>query len=157
MNESGVISTTFRVVHESKLTPEKDFYPGNVESDNINLRVSFNDKVDFTAIENATVYTYNFTHPSIKNYFSEVSPGSYFLEFSTIGARAGNNTVTIFAESINYRSTSINITIYVTKQTILTVDSTFLQGVPYKSNFTINFNYTEKYGGAGIEATVLST
>ncbi|MHA1296912.1 MAG: hypothetical protein ACTSPH_09950, partial [Promethearchaeota archaeon] len=157
LNESGVISTTFRVVHESKLTPEKDFYPGNVESDNINLRVSFNDKVDFTAIENATVYTYNFTHPSIKNYFSEVSPGSYFLEFSTIGARAGNNTVTIFAESINYRSTSINITIYVTKQTILTVDSTFLQGVPYKSNFTINFNYTEKYGGAGIEATVLST
>jgi len=157
LNESGVISTTFRVVHDSKLTPEKDFYPGNVEGDNINLRVSFNDNVDFTAIENATIYTYNFTHPSIKNYFSEVSPGSYFLEFSTIGAKAGNNTITIYAESINYKSTAINITIYVTKQTILTVDSTFLQGVPYKSNFTINFNYTEKYGGAGIEATVLST
>ncbi|GAG95307.1 unnamed protein product, partial [marine sediment metagenome] len=53
------------------------------EGTSINLKVSFNDLKDGKAIEGAVVYTYNFTHPTIIQNFSEISPGYYvFLDFN---------------------------------------------------------------------------
>ena len=157
LNESGLIYKTFRVKHESSLTPEKDSFENVLEGTMINLKVSFNDKENFDAIENALLYTYNFTNPTVEHYFVETSPGSYLLEFNTIGGNAGINTITIHANSSAYVNNKVNITIDLIKQTTLTVDSTFLQDVSYKSNFSIQFNYTETFGDAGISADSLFT
>jgi hypothetical protein len=157
LNETGIIYNTFRVTHFSKLTPEQDFFENILEGTSINLKVSFNDLENFDAIEGATVYTYNFTHPGIIQYFSETTPGFYILEFNTIGGLAGNNTVVIYANSANYVNTQTNITIDVIKETTITVENDFLTDVSYKSNFTIQFNYTEFYTGGGIDPTTLST
>jgi len=157
MNETGIIYKTLRVKHYSKLTPDKDFFQNKLEGTIINLRVSFNDIENFDAIEGALVYTYNFTNPSIIQYFSETNPGSYILEFNTIGGLAGNNTVTVYANSTNYVNAQVDIIVDVIKETIITVDNDFLIDVPYKSNFTIQFNYTEFYTGGGIDPTSLST
>ncbi|MFX1496752.1 MAG: hypothetical protein ACFFBH_04425 [Promethearchaeota archaeon] len=157
MNETGIIYKTFRVIHYSKLTPDQNYFENYLEGTVLNLKISFNDKENFAAIENAIVYTYNFTHPSIVQYFNEVSPGFYILEFNTIGGLAGNNTVTIYANSTNYVNTQTSITIDIIKQTTLTVDNDFFTNVPYKSNFSIQFNYTEYYTGGGIDPTSLST
>ena len=157
LNESGFIFKTFRVKHESSLTPEKGSFEDILEGTILNLKVSFNDKENFDAIENAILYTYNFTNPTVALYFIETSPGSYLLEFNTIGGNAGLNTITIHANSSVYVNNEVNITIDLIKQTTLTVDSTFLQDVPYESNFSIQFNYTETYGGAGISADSIST
>ena len=157
LNESGLIFKTFQVVHESSLIPEKSFFGNTIEGTVLNLKVSFSDKENFDAIENAVIYTYNFTQPSVRQYFSEVNPGSYLLEFNTIGGKAGNNTLTIYANSSSYVNNAINITVDLIKQTTLTVNTTFLQNVPYESNFSIQFNYTETYGGAGISADSMTS
>lgn len=157
LNESGLIYKTFRVKHESSLTPEKDSFENVLEGTMLNVKVSFNDRENFDAIENAQLYTYNFTHPTVEHYFVETTPGSYLLEFNTIGGNAGLNTITIHANSSVYVNNEVNITIDLIKQTTLTIDSTFLQDVPYESNFSIQFNYTETYGGAGISADGLFT
>jgi hypothetical protein len=157
MNESGIIIKPFEVVHNSRLTSEQDSYENIIEGTVLNLKVSFNDLVNLEAIENALVYTYNFTHPEVIQVFNEVSPGYYLLEFNTTGAEAGNNQITVYANSTSYQNIQANITLDVTKPTVLSVESTFLQGVPYKSNFTISFNYTERYGGEGIHTDELMT
>ena len=157
LNETGIIYKTFRVTHYSKLSPEQEFFGNILEGTIINLKVSFNDLENFDAIEGAIVYTHNFTHPGIVQYFSEAAPGFYILEFNTIGGLAGNNTVTIYANSANYINTQINVTIDVIKETLISVENDFLSDVSYKSNFTIQFNYTEYYTGGGIDPTSLST
>ena len=80
INETGIIYSTFLIIHDSDLTPDQgEFYIPNIIEDRfINLKVSFNDDIDNNAIENAYVYT-NFK--SVLYNFSEISPGFYFLEF----------------------------------------------------------------------------
>ena len=157
LNETGVIYKTFRVIHYSKLSPEEIFFENILEGTEIILKASFNDLENSDAIEGATVYTYNFTHPGTIQYFSETAPGFYILEFGTIGGLAGNNTVIIYANSTNYVNTQVNLTINIIKETTISVENDFLTDIPYKSNFTIQFNYTEYYTGGGIDPTSLST
>ena len=157
INETGIIYKTFAVKHYSKLTPEHAYYKNNIEGTPLNIKIYYNDFETFDAIENATIYMFNFTNPSIPNYFDEISPGFYLLEFNSIGAKAGNNTITIFANSPFYASTEVNITIQVIKQTNLIADNDFITNASYKSNFTIYFSYAAKFTGEGIDADTLST
>jgi len=152
LNETGVIYKKFTVIHNSTLIPDQNkyYYEEVFEDTTINLKVSFNDKENGDAIENAHVYLYNFTSEMLN--FSEISPGFYLLEFSLIGANAGNNTLTIYANSSLYVNNKVNITIEVIKATSLTVDESILS-VQWNDNFTIQLNYTEEYGGAGIDTT----
>ncbi len=158
LNETGVLVNKFQVTHHSNLIPDIDFYENIADGSILNLRVSFSDLENFDAIENANVYTSNFTHPSIMQYFSEISPGYYFLEFNVTGApNAGNNILTVYANSPSYVSSEVNITIDIIKDTLLVVDSDYLANIPIEQNFTIQFNYTEVYSGMGIVASNLST
>ncbi|MBY9012139.1 MAG: hypothetical protein KGD70_07185, partial [Candidatus Lokiarchaeota archaeon] len=158
LNETGVLVKKFQVTHYSTLIPDIEYYENIADGSILNIRVSFSDLENFNAIENANVYTSNFTHPSLTHYFSEISPGYYFLEFNVTGApNAGNNTLTIFAISPSYVSSEVNITIDIIKNTLLVVDNDYLANVPIEQNFTIQFNYTEQYSGVGIVASKLST
>ncbi len=158
LNETGVLVKKFQVTHYSNLIPDIGYYENVADGSILNIRVTFSDLENFDAIENANVYTYNFTHPSIIQYFSEISPGYYFLEFDVTGApNAGNNTLTVFANSPSYVNSEVNITIDVIKDTLLVVDNDYFADVPIEQNFTIQFNYTEVYSGMGIVASNLST
>ncbi|GAG79855.1 unnamed protein product, partial [marine sediment metagenome] len=107
LNETGVIYKKFNVIHESKLTLDQNYYGQIFEGDIINLKVSYNDLENFNAVQDATVYIDNFA--SERQYFSEISPGYYFLEFNTTGGSAGNNTLTIYANSSLYSNTQVNV------------------------------------------------
>jgi len=158
LNETGVMVKKFQVTHYSTLIPDIEYYENIADGSILNLRVTFSDLENFDAIENANVYTYNFTHPTTIQYFSEISPGYYFFEFNVTGApNAGNNTITVFANSPSYVSSEVNITIDIIKNTLLVVDNDYLDSVPFEQNFTIQFNYTEVYSGMGIVASNLST
>jgi hypothetical protein len=152
LNETGIIYKKFKVIHDSKLEPDQGVYfIENVVDDSvINIKVSYNDIIDNTAIENALVYT-NFSGEV--HYFSEISPGYYLFEFNASKADAGNNTLTIYANSTHYLNKAIDITVDVIKETILTVESDFFT-IPWNQNFTVRFNYTEKNNpGVGINAS----
>jgi len=153
LNETGVIYKKFTVIHNSTLSPDENkyYYEDIIEETTVNLRVLFNDKMNNDAITNAHVYVYKFTG-GMQN-FSEISPGLYFLEFNVIGApNAGNNTLTIFANSSLFVNNKMNITIEVIKATTFTADETIIS-VPWRDNFTIQFNFTEQKTGNGITAT----
>jgi len=157
-NETGLIYRTFDVVHDSQLIASPNYFEDVIDGSILNLRVSFNDLENLDAIENAIVYTYNFTNPTIIQYFSEISPGLYFLEFNVTGApNAGNNILTIYANSSYYLNKQTEITIDIIKNTILTVDNDFFSNVPFEQNFTIQFNYTEEYSRIGISTNNIST
>ena len=156
MNETGMIYKEFIVVHHSKLEPDQGIYfIDDVFDDSIiNIKVSFNDLVDNTAIEAAVVYT-NF--PAQPGNLSEISPGFYLYEFDASNANAGNNIVTIYANHTYYDNKSISITIDVIKETTLSVENEYFS-VPWKQNFIVRFNYTEKNTPAnGINTTSIST
>jgi len=158
LNESGIIYKKFYVKHFSTLIPDVLYYKDIIDGSILNLRVTFSDSENFDAIENAIIYTRNYTHPSNIQYFSEISPGYYLLEFNITGAPyAGNNILTIYANSPSYINSETNITIDIIKNTVLIVDSDYLTGIPIKENFTIQFNYTEIYSGIGISTNNLST
>ena len=158
LNETGILFKKFQVTHYSTLIPDTEYYEDITDGSLLNIRVSYSDLENYDAIEGANVYTSNFTHPSIMHYFSEISPGYYFLEFNVTGApNAGNNTLTIYANSPSFVSSEVNITIDIIKDTLLIVDNDYLPGIPIEQNFTIQFNYTELYSGIGIVATNLST
>ncbi len=157
-NESGIIYKNFYVKHFSNLIPDVSYYKDIIDGSILNLRVTFSDFENFDAIENANIYTRNYTHPSYLQYFGEISPGYYLLEFNITGApNAGNNTLTLYANSPNFVNSETNITIDIIKNTVLTVNSDYLTGVPIEQNFTIQFNYTEIYSGVGISTNNLST
>ncbi len=141
-NETGIIYKKFIVIHDSLLYPDEGVYfIENVIDDRIiNIKVSFRDLIDGTAIENAYVYT-DFT--GVDESLIQTSPGFYLYEFNASKAEAGNNTVTIYANSSYYLNKTINITVDVIKETILTVETDFFT-TPWKQNFTVRFNYTEK-------------
>ncbi|MFW9936576.1 MAG: hypothetical protein ACFFD5_02950 [Candidatus Thorarchaeota archaeon] len=141
-NETGIIYKNFIVIHDSLLYPDQGiFFIENVIDDRIiNIKVSYRDLIDGTAIENAQVYT-DFT--GTDETLSETSPGFYLYEFNATNANAGNNTVTIYANSTYYSNKIINITVEVIKETILNVETDFFT-VPWNQNFTVKFNYTEK-------------
>ncbi|MFW9820924.1 MAG: hypothetical protein ACFFE5_15055, partial [Candidatus Thorarchaeota archaeon] len=141
-NETGVIYKKFIVTHESLLYPDQGiFFIENILDDRIiNIKVSFNDLIDGTAIDYALVYT-DFTG-TIET-FDRISPGFYLYEFNATKANAGNNTITVYANSTYYSNKIINITVEVIKQTILNVITDFFT-VPWKQNFTVQFSYTEK-------------
>ena len=63
---------------------------------------------------------------------------------------AGNNTITIYANSTQFVNNQINITLFVIKNTVLSANATILT-VPWKQNFSIQFNYTEQSSGVGID------
>ena len=157
LNETGIIVKRFLVKHNSILIPDENYFESQLEGSTINLKVSFSDLNNDKAIQNAIVYTYNFTHPSTPMIFSEVSPGYYLLEYNFIGAEAGNNSIMIYANSSHYQNAETLIKIEVIKETEITVENEFLSGIPYKSNFSIDFNYTEKYFGEGIITDDLSS
>jgi len=152
LNETGVIYKKFTVIHNSTLIPDQNqyFYEEIFENTTINLRVSFSDQINNDAIENAHVYVYKFSG-GMQN-FSEISPGFYFLEFNVSGAIAGNNTLTIYANSSLYLNDNVDIIIGVIKETALTSDETILS-VQWSQNFTVQLNYTETSNGNGITTT----
>ena len=156
-NETGIIYKTFNVVHESMLIPDDPFYEDIIENSSFNLKVSFTDYVTNNPIQSAVVYTFNYSHPTIKQYFSEISPGYYFLEFNVGGGNLGNNSLLIYANSSNYVNKLVNITVKVIRETETAVDNDFINDIPFEQNFTVQFNYTERISGLGVNAELLST
>ena len=156
-NETGIIYKTFNVVHESMLIPDDPFYEDIIENSSFNLKVSFTDYVTNNPIQSAVVYTFNYSHPTIKHYFSEISPGYYFLEFNVGGGNLGNNSLLIYANSSNYVNKLVNITVKVIRETETAVDNDFINDIPFEQNFTVQFNYTERISGLGVNAELLST
>jgi hypothetical protein len=155
LNETGVIYKKFNVVHDALLYPDEGlFFIENIIDDRtINIKVSYRDLIDGKAIEDAYVYT-NYT--GIDEALIQTSPGFYLYEFNASDANVGNNTVNIYANSSFYLNKSITITVEVIKQTILTVESDFFS-VPWKQNFTVRFNYTEKNNPSnGIDTTEIN-
>ncbi|MFX0001531.1 MAG: hypothetical protein ACFE88_15585 [Candidatus Hermodarchaeota archaeon] len=151
LNETGVIYKKFNVIHKSQLTADQDFYAQIFEGEIVNLKVSYNDLENFNAIQNAQIYLDNFTEG--RQYFSEISPGYYFLEFNTTGGDAGNNTLTIYSDSISYLNNQVNVTIEIIQQTSLTAQEYPTMQVIWNNNFTIHLNYTIKSSGGGISTT----
>ena len=156
-NETGIIYKTFNVVHESMLIPDDHFYEDIIENSSFNLKVSFTDYVTNNPIQSAVVYAFNYSHPTIKQYFSEISPGYYFLEFNVGGGNLGNNSLLIYANSSNYVNKLVNITVKVIRETETAVDNDFINDIPFEQNFTVQFNYTERISGLGVNAELLST
>lgn len=138
-NETGIIYEKFIVIHDSILYPDQgQYFIDNVAEEGIfNFKVTFNDKKDNLAIENALIYT-NISY--IMENFSEISPGSYLYEYNLINAKVGNNTFTIFANSSYYLNQQINLTIYIVKSTLLELEAESLT-VPIGKvvNFLVNF------------------
>ena len=157
LNETGIIFKKFRIIHDSEFIPDSIFYEDIIEDSTFILKVSFSDLINGNPITSATVYTYNYTHPTIKHYLSEISPGYYFLEFNVGGGNLGNNSLMIYANSSNYLNKIANITIKLIRETELVVNNDFINNVPFEQNFTIQFNYTEKFSGVGVDAETLST
>ena len=60
LNESGIINKKFTVNHYSTITPDQLYYADVLEGSTINLIVSFTDRQNGDAIENAIVYINNF-------------------------------------------------------------------------------------------------
>ena len=155
LNETGIIYKKFTVIHESSLQPDQgiSFIENVIDDRVINIKVTFNDKKDNSAIENALVYT-NFS--SQIHYFSEISPGFYLFEFNATEADPGNNTLTIYANATFYVNNILNITVDVVKETLLTFENDFFT-VSWNQNFTLRFNYTEKADpGIGINTSAIS-
>jgi len=148
LNETGVIYKIFTVVHKSILTSDQNYYDEIFEDEIINLKISFNDRENFDAIQNAQVYLDNFL--GSRQYFSEISPGYYFLEFNTTKGVAGNKTITIYANTSLYVNNEVNVTIELIQQTVLTAQEYPTLQVIWNNNFTIHLNYTEKSSGTGI-------
>jgi len=150
LNETGIIYKKFTVIHDSLLYPDQGiFFIDNVAEDRIvNIKVSFNDLIDNSVIDYATVYT-NFTG-TIET-LDRISPGFYLYEFNASKGNAGNNTVTIYANHSFYLNKNVNITVYVIKSTILTAKEYPSLEIAWNNNFTIHLNYTYKSNGIGIE------
>ncbi|MFX1462241.1 MAG: hypothetical protein ACFFBF_04250 [Promethearchaeota archaeon] len=148
LNETGVIYKKFTVIHQSKLIPDQTNFPDLFEGNIINIKVSFNDKVDNKAIRNAQVYVYDFM--SEMQTFNEISPGYYLLEFNTTGGYAGDNIITIYANSSLYINNQVNVTIELIQATTLTAEEYPNIQVMWNENFTIHLNYTTKSSGMGI-------
>ena len=151
LNETGLMYKKFNIIHKSKLTLDQNYYGQVCEGELINIKVSFNDLENFNAIQDAQVYLNNFIEET--HYFSEISPGYYFLEFNTTGGISGNNTITIYANSTSYLNNQINVTIELIQQTILIAQEYPTIQVIWNENFTIHLNYTEKSSGLGISTT----
>lgn len=156
LNETGLIYKKFNVLHRSILLPEEDYYQDNFNDTIVNLRVTFNDLITNSSIEDANIYTYNFTDPSLENYFSEISPGFYLLEFNVSGGNIGNNNITIYANSSYYENQQIDITIEIINETKLLIETDFISNANYDQNFTLQFNYSVKATGLGINTTEIS-
>jgi len=152
LNETGIIYQKFTVIHDSKLESAQGiyFFENIFDDRSINIKVSYSDIVDDTAIEGADVYT-NFTGtPEILSY---IGAGDYLYVFNASKASAGNNTVTIYADHEYYLNKEVNIIVEVVKETVLTVENEFeIVSVAWNDNFTVRFNYTEKNTGYGIDA-----
>jgi len=152
LNESGVIYKKFTVKHFSSLTPDQLYYANILEGSTINLIVSFTDRQNGDAIENAIVYLYNFTGGI--EYFNEINPGFYaLLDFNTTGGDAGDNILSIYANSTLYTNNQADTTINLILKTTLSAEEFPYIQVPWNQNFTIHLNYTETNTGNGIVTT----
>ncbi|MHA1535485.1 MAG: hypothetical protein ACTSP8_12225 [Promethearchaeota archaeon] len=150
LNETGLIYKTFTVNHNSSLIPDQYYYPDIFVGDIVNIKVSFSDLENIQPIETATVYAKNFTGGT--QYFNEINPGYYFLEFNTTGGNGGDQNLTIYATHPSYEDAKVNVTIGLIEYTILTAEEYPNIKVPWNNNFTIHLNYTETSTGNGIEA-----
>ncbi|MFW9999089.1 MAG: hypothetical protein ACFE9Q_06960 [Candidatus Hodarchaeota archaeon] len=149
LNETGIITKKFTVKHFSTLTPDQSYYANILEGDTINLLASFTDKENGDAIEDALVYIDNFLGG--REYFNEISPGFYvLLDFNTSGGVAGDNILTIYANSSLYQNNTNQITINLVLKTTLTAQEFPYLQVSWNENFTIHLNYTETTTGNGI-------
>jgi len=152
LNESGVIYKKFTVKHFSSLTPDQLYYADILEGSTINLIVSFTDRQNGDAIENAIVYIYNFTGGI--EYFNEINPGFYaLLDFNTTGGDTGDNILSIYANSTLYTNNQADTTINLILKTTLSAEEFPYIQVPWNQNFTIHLNYTETNTGNGIVTT----
>jgi len=156
LNETGLIYKEFNVIHRSILIAEKDYYKDNFNDTIVNLRVTFNDSINNKPIEDAKIYTYNFTNSGLENYFSEISPGFYLLEFNISGGSVGDNNITIYANSSYYENQQIDITIELINETKLLVETGFISNANYDQNFTLQFNYSDKATGLGINTSEIA-
>ncbi|NHJ24831.1 MAG: hypothetical protein EAX89_09665 [Candidatus Lokiarchaeota archaeon] len=147
-NEIGIISKKLTVIHESVLIPDKSYYEKVFEGTLLNLKVTFKDIKNNKPIEDAVVYLYNFTGGI--QYFSEINPGYYFLEYNSSGGFSGNNIITIYGNSTYYQNFKVNITVELILETNLKVEEFPSLQVVWKNNFTVHLNYTEKITGNGI-------
>ncbi|MFX0139741.1 MAG: hypothetical protein ACFFDN_39240, partial [Candidatus Hodarchaeota archaeon] len=148
LNETGIIYKKFTIIHKSMLTPDQDYFEEIFEGEIINLKVSFNDLENFDAIQGAQVYLDNFFDS--RQFFSEISPGYYLLEFNTTGGIAGNNNLTIYANSSLYTKNQVNVTIELIQQTTISAQEYPTIQVVWNENFTIHLNYSMKMSGEGI-------
>jgi len=84
LNESGVIFKKLTVKHFSSLTPDQQYYSDIFEGSTINLIVSFTDRQNGDAIENAIVYLHNFKYTTYlcKFYFIYKQSGKYNNQFN---------------------------------------------------------------------------
>jgi len=155
LNESGVIHKKFTVNHFSSLTPDQSYYPDILEGSTINLIVSFTDRENGDAIENAILYLHNFTGGI--EYFNEINPGFYaLLDFNTTGGVAGDNLLTIYGNSSLYENNAANVSInLILKTSLVAEEFPFLQAT-WNDNFTIHLNYTEASTGNGISTSPTS-
>ncbi len=142
LNETGIIMSSFIVVHQSNLEPDQGKYyiEGSYSVNLINIKVLYFDKQNRKAIEEGIVYTFLGIN---KRFFSEISPGLYLLELETSSLNAGNNTITIYANSSFYTNNLVNITIKALKQSILSVSANFLS-IPIGEILNITATYTDK-------------
>ncbi|MCJ7650593.1 MAG: hypothetical protein MUP85_18435, partial [Candidatus Lokiarchaeota archaeon] len=155
LNESGVINKKFTVTHFSSLTPDQLYYANILEGSTINLIVSFTDRQNGDAIENAIVYLYNFKGGI--EYFNEINPGFYvLLDFNTTGGVAGDNNLIIYANSTLYTNNQVNTTINLILKTSLSAEEFPYLQVAWNQNFTVHLNYTELISGNGIVTTPTS-
>ncbi|MFX1441771.1 MAG: hypothetical protein ACFFHV_00015 [Promethearchaeota archaeon] len=158
LNETGLIFRNFTVIHNSILKPDNDkyFIDGKYDNEKVLLSFSYYDKEDNTAIGKAIVYAKNYTNGI--HYFYEPETGSYQLDYDLRDAKAGNNTLAIYAFSNLYLNQLINITIEVTKFTSYSTDllPNEIPEISFEQNITIFFNYTEINSGKGI-STIPST
>jgi len=150
LNETGLIYKTFTVSHNSSLEPDQDYYSDIFVGDIVNVKVLFSDPENFKPIENAILYVQNFTGGI--QYFNEINPGYYFLEFNTTGGSGGDQNLTIYATHPLYEDNKVNVTIGLIEYTTLTAEEYPSIKVPWNNNFTIHLNYTETSTGDGIEA-----
>ncbi len=150
LNETGLIYKTFTVSHNSSLIPDQDYYSNIFVGDIVNIKVSFSDLENIQPIEGANVYAKNFTGGT--QYFNEINPGYYFLEFNTTGGSGGDRNLTIYATHPLYEDAKVNTTIGLIEYTTLTAEEYPNIEVPWNSNFTIHLNYTETSTENGIEA-----
>ncbi|MHA1341191.1 MAG: hypothetical protein ACTSRZ_14410 [Promethearchaeota archaeon] len=141
-NQIGFMHKNIMIKHYSKLTPDQTYYTDVLEETSVIVKISFNDKYNGIAIENALVYFQNLTGQT--QYMSEISPGYYFAEIYAPNSNKGNNTITIYANHSHYQNISTQIVVEVVLKTNLTSPDAPSVSCFWNENATVTLNFTEE-------------